>query len=429
MPKTLKEKCKFVKGAKNAAIYDLANKKVYVLNSVGKSFVEDFVIDPTRLNPQGVEYIEKLENLGLIEENDSIRNIENEQPTCPDCHLHYVWLELTQHCNLRCVHCYGQFGSPINESSNTKAMTTEDWKRVIREIKEAGCTAIQLIGGEPLCFSNFKEILTYAHAIGMERIDIFTNGTLINESFLQLVKETRASVRVSLYGHDAHTHESVTGVKGSFQKTVTALKLLKEQDVPTTVAVIIMKANQSYIEEIKTFIESLGHVFSGYDTIRQVAGKVNNDNCITDAEILESRYHTSANFFTSEEQYAHNLHWNNCWSGKLAITDSGDLLPCIFARDTVIGNVSKESLSEGLDKALPYWSMTLDQVDGCKDCEYRYACYNCRPLAMSIGGAVDSKEPRCCYDPYEGIWRDIEECTKELGAALKTIVNFTTIMG
>jgi len=421
MTKSLKQKCIFVKGAKNAAIYDLVNEKIYALNDVGKSFVEDFVADPSCLGSKGIEYINKLEELGLVEKTNSSCNESIEQAlSAINQQLDYVWLELTCRCNLRCIHCYGQFGCPKPDLPSTKIMNTENWKRVIREIKAAGCLSIQLIGGEPLCFSDFKEILIYAHDVGIEQIDIFTNGTLIDDSFIKIIKETNASVRISLYGHDAHTHETITGIKGSFLKTQSALKLLKENEIPTTIAVVVMKANQSHIEDIKKYIESLGHKYSGYDTIRQVAGKVSNDNCVTDIEVLKPRYLLSADFYISERKYIHNLYQNNCWSGKLAIKDNGDVLPCIFARDIVIGNILIESLSTTLEKAIPYWGMSLDQVDGCKDCEYRYACHNCRPLAMGINENINCKEARCCYDPYDGVWRDIEECTKEKGGiALK----------
>ena len=40
----------------------------------------------------------------------------------------------------------------------------------------------------------------------------------------------------------------------------------------------------------------------------------------------------------------------------------------------------------------------------CKDCEYRFACKDCRPLAKSVDGCQNGKNPRCKYDPYTGNW-------------------------
>ena len=50
----------------------------------------------------------------------------------------------------------------------------------------------------------------------------------------------------------------------------------------------------------------------------------------------------------------------------------------------------------------------------CKDCEFRYCCHDCRPLAEGVAGNKKAKYPRCCYNPYDGEWMDIKECTKEV---------------
>jgi hypothetical protein len=50
------------------------------------------------------------------------------------------------------------------------------------------------------------------------------------------------------------------------------------------------------------------------------------------------------------------------------------------------------------------WSLSLDRVQVCRDCEYRYVGSDCRPWATGSGGALDAKTPRCAYDPYTGTW-------------------------
>ena len=412
--KRLKKKCIFVKGAKNAAIYDLNNKKVYSINHIGKAILEDFIIDQNRLDTKGFEYINKLYELGLIEETSTINNEIDESFSFPKISLPYVWLELTEKCNLHCIHCYGQFCTSSKISRDNFALTTQDWKQVILNLKKNGCNTIHLLGGEPLCFQGFHDVLLYAHNIGIKTIDISTNGTLVDDKFVQIVKKTNANVRMSIFGHNDSTHEAITGIKGSFQKMDKALKLLSENKINVTLYVTIMKINQQYIKEIENYASSLNHEYKGYDTVRIVKGKISCDNYVNDVEILKPRYRTSADFSVSEEQYIHNLHWNTCLGGKMAVSANGDVFPCPFIRDTVIGNVLSEDITVIMDKALPYWSMTLDHVDCCKDCEYRYACGDCRPLSKGFDGNIKSKQLRCCYDPYTGIWQDIYDCAREL---------------
>ena len=56
--------------------------------------------------------------------------------------------------------------------------------------------------------------------------------------------------------------------------------------------------------------------------------------------------------------------------------------------------------------------LSKDHIEGCKDCEYRYACYDCRP--DSNGADKYAKPWNCSYDPYKGEWLDLKEMYKGL---------------
>ena len=44
----------------------------------------------------------------------------------------------------------------------------------------------------------------------------------------------------------------------------------------------------------------------------------------------------------------------------------------------------------------------------CQDCEYRYVCFDCRPLsegyAKGQSDYLHAPYPRCSYNPYTGEW-------------------------
>lgn len=60
------------------------------------------------------------------------------------------------------------------------------------------------------------------------------------------------------------------------------------------------------------------------------------------------------------------------------------------------------------------WQITKNKIKQCQNCEYRYACSDCRPLAIGIYEEDDAKYPRCCYSPEKGIWEKIEDVTQEI---------------
>jgi len=47
------------------------------------------------------------------------------------------------------------------------------------------------------------------------------------------------------------------------------------------------------------------------------------------------------------------------------------------------------------------WQITKDQVEVCRDCEFRYVCTDCR--AHTVDGEL-GKPARCAYNPYTATW-------------------------
>ena len=241
----LKKGCHLVEGAKNAAIYDLNNKKIYSINSKSKILLKEVINkDIEKLNGTQKEYIQELSKLDLICYDNYVKqeNIKIELPI----KLNFAWLELTDRCNLDCVHCYGEFGHPAVK--NASKMKFTDWKKVIDKLSEIKCNAIQFIGGEPLIYKDFIKLLEYAYKKNINNITVFTNATLLDEYLVKIFKKYNINVRVSLYGHNSETHEKITGKKGSFEKTKNALILLKKYNVNTSIAIVIMKENESFLK-------------------------------------------------------------------------------------------------------------------------------------------------------------------------------------
>ena len=90
------------------------------------------------------------------------------------------------------------------------------------------------------------------------------------------------------------------------------------------------------------------------------------------------------------------------------------MIPCEFEREFIYGNVKMHNINDIINspRTLDKWFMDFTKIEGCKDCEYRYACKDCRPLGISICGSMTSKNPRCLYDPYKGEWGELPSVVK-----------------
>lgn len=399
-------------GAKNAAIYDLDSGNVFSINESGKNIISKYLSGQSEFNEVELDFLKQLNVLGINRDTIEYDSLLNNFFDDDNSGLRYAWLELTEKCNCNCVHCYGQWGDA--EKNAHKCLGKEQWNDIIDGIYKKGGRDIQLIGGEPMLHPDFKEILIHAKETGISRIDVFTNATLIDERMAEFLKEADVSVRVSLYGHCAEVHDKITQCQGSFEKTVRGLKLLKDYDIPTRIAVILMDINENYIDEIKELITSIGHTYNGYDTIRQAVNGSQLNRCVKNIDILKIKYQTEPRFKTNRNSFFKSHATNTCWNRKLAFAASGDVFPCIFARDFKIGNINENTYDEIWDKAENPWHKTIDSIDTCKDCEYRYACGDCRPLAKSLTGNENGRFPRCTYNPYIGEWLKVEDVTVEL---------------
>ena len=56
--------------------------------------------------------------------------------------------------------------------------------------------------------------------------------------------------------------------------------------------------------------------------------------------------------------------------------------------------------------------LTKDKIDKCSHCEYRYACFDCRPNSLS--GCIYEKPWYCTYDPDKGEWANTEKFIEDL---------------
>ena len=398
----INRKVVFVQGAKNGAIYDFNTGKVFSINNEACRILKAYINKELMLSDDA--YLQLLFANQLINESflpikyQSVRNFDNR--------LEMAWLEITQKCNLRCIHCYE--GQEHVSFKNT--LTLAELKSVIDQLAAENVNWIIVIDGEPCCHKNINEILAYATQYPME-VTLFTNATMIDESLLRTIVKNNIKVKISVYGHTEEIHDNITKVKGSYAKLLESVKELKNRNIDVTASIVAMKENEEYIDKTIEFVKSIGMNFKRYDVIRSVYKGTQTAHIPRTNKVLDYAYFKRPNFWTTEEQFEKNHSLNTCWYGKIAIMENGDVLPCEFERNYKYGNVRKETIKQILRKeeTTSKWWLCFDKIEICKDCEYRYACHDCRALGISVCGSMTTKNPRCLYNPYEGKWEEKNE--------------------
>ncbi len=160
-----------------------------------------------------------------------------------------VW-NMTQRCNLKCVHCYAR----SEDISYDNELTHEQSLAMIDDLADFGVPVLLFSGGEPLTHPRLVEYAQYAVKKGMRAV-ISTNGTLITKEKAKILKEIGLSyVGISLDGLE-ETHDLFRGVKGSYQKALAAIENCKEAGIKVGLRFTINKRNVKDIPGIFNLLE------------------------------------------------------------------------------------------------------------------------------------------------------------------------------
>lgn len=95
---------------------------------------------------------------------------------------------------------------------------------------------------------------------------------------------------------------------------------------------------------------------------------------------------------------------NTCLNRKVAVDARGEIRNCPSLAAS-FGNVREVSLHSAVARRdfRELWEVNKDQIDVCRDCEFRYVCVDCRAY-LSRPEDRYSKPARCGYDPYTARW-------------------------
>jgi len=114
--------------------------------------------------------------------------------------------------------------------------------------------------------------------------------------------------------------------------------------------------------------------------------------------------------------YSECINFNSCLNRKISIDAQGNIKNCPSCTQS-FGNIKDTTLKQALEHPdfKKFWSITKDQIDVCKDCEFRYMCTDCR-VYIKDPVNIYSQPSKCTYNPYIAKWQGeegyvpVEEC-------------------
>ncbi|MBT3408807.1 radical SAM protein [archaeon] len=160
----------------------------------------------------------------------------------------FGYIQVTRTCNQKCVFC----SNPYVEDT----LTLEDGKKQIDYyVDECGVNEIILSGGEPTLNTHLPDFIEYSFEKGATP-RIITNGQKISEInyFKKLYDKGLRLFMVSIYSHDKKIHDKLTGVSGSYDKLMKALKNVSDYVGFLNINITINSLNVKSLHETVFFL-------------------------------------------------------------------------------------------------------------------------------------------------------------------------------
>jgi len=309
-------------------------------------------------------------------------------------------IEITDNCNLKCAHCY-------REQEVKNLWTIELFEKTLKELKAMGTLHIVFAGSEPFMHPDIVRMIELVSEYGFV-LTVQTNATLLNEKILRALRLcTVKSIFVSLYSDKASIHDSITGKVGSLDKTLAAIKTLKENGFYVRASVSIFEANKTEVLSIHNLCKELD-IDAGYNFKIIPAIDRNKDtvvlNCFDKEEMIGYITDPELKLFhreiknSSKKENTIPVHY--CYTGFRSITITYDLNVVICnAYRKLCGNITESSIEEiwECSNVLNHWRTVGSLVnDKCKSCDAYQYCEPCPAHQYTKDGADDTIDELTC---------------------------------
>lgn len=152
--------------------------------------------------------------------------------------INYVRMAVTDRCNLRCFYCMPAEG--INYVPRKELLSYEEMHRLMQVLSQMGITKLRLTGGEPFIRRDIMDFLAAVSKLGLEQINITTNGTLTAPLVPELKKMGIHSVNLSLDTLDRDRFYEITR-RNEFDKVMHTMDELLKHDIRTKVNAVVME--------------------------------------------------------------------------------------------------------------------------------------------------------------------------------------------
>ncbi|MGA1846593.1 radical SAM protein [Deferribacter abyssi] len=343
--------------------------------------------------------------------------------------LKWMAWEITEKCNLNCVHC--RSSSDIHSPEGL--FTLDKCYKLLDDIKTFANPVIVLSGGEPLLRKDVFDIAKYGTKLGF-RMCMATNGVLVDDEVCKKIKASGIKiVSLSLDGSTKEIHDDFRGQPGAFDGVMRAAEYFKKYEIPFIINSSFTKRNQHDIENVYKLAKKIGatawYMFlivptgRGEEIMKELVSKEDYEDILNWHYEMERDEEDILVRPTCAPQYYRIWHERSKEEGKdtkrrslkfstgggkgciaaqsiCFISAKGDVYPCSYFPISA-GNIFEKSFKEIWDTSKLFNDIRdFKSYEGkCGKCKYLGVCGGCRARAYAVTGDYMEEEPFCDYIP------------------------------
>ena len=338
---------------------------------------------------------------------------------------HWLLAELTYRCPLQCPYC----SNPVDIAKYQNELSTEDWKRVMREARAMGAIQLGFSGGEPLVRRDLEELIAYASELGFYT-NLITSGVGMDEARVKAFKEAGLDhIQISFQASSEELNNYLGGTD-SFKHKLEMARVVKAYGYPMVLNIVIHRQNIDQIDDILDMtIDLQGDYVELASTQYYGWSKINAEHLLPTRAQLERAERIAHEYQARMEGKMRIIYvvpdyfedrpkacMNGWGSIFLTVAPDGTALPCHAAGQLpglAFPNVKDGSVdwiwneSEGFNRYRGFDWMK----EPCRSCPEKTKDFGgCRCQAFMMTGDPANADPVCAKSPHhEALVHEVDE--------------------
>ena len=337
-----------------------------------------------------------------------------------------IW-EVTQACDLACVHCRAS----AQPERHPKELSTGQGFRLLDEIRSFGNPLMVFTGGDPLKRPDLYDLIRHSVEIGL-RTNVTPSATpLLTAEAIERFKASGVSrMAISLDGPDAASHDDFRGIPGTFDRAMFALKHAQKIGLETQLQTTVTRRNMAKLPEIGEIARDVAtKMWSLFFLIVTGRAEQTDDLLAEEYEqVFDFMYELSktapfgiktteamhyrryvaqrmkAEHRRAPDEKASAVMWRTAGvsdgKGFVFVSHTGEIFPSGFLPISA-GNVLADPLTDVYRNSDLFRTLrdTGQREGKCGICEYQKICGGSRSRAYALTGNYLAEDPRCIYHP------------------------------